>query len=329
MPFAFLKHCNYNKRDSLVSKYSLPQFHTSIFTFKETLMSQTSSTPSAILNTKDNSVQNGSHFSGITGSFLKIFAICVMFIDHATAGILEPMLMTDSLPNLSIAGISLSYNQWAMADLILRSIGRSAFPIFCFLLVEGFSYTHSRSRYLLNLSLFALLSETPFDLSVNTSIGFGLLDPIALIKANGALYWNHQNVFFTLALGLAAIWTMDIVIAKFQSPKFLGYLLSLLPLALFCAIAYYANTDYDLYGIILIALLYFFRKKRISAVCAGYFFFAVALFNGLELFSLPGFILILIYNGKRGCIGKKFKYFFYAFYPVHLLLVYLLRAFIV
>ena len=121
------------------------------------------------------------------------------------------------------------------ADRILRSVGRISFPIFCFLLVEGFVHTSNRKKYALRLFLFACVSELPFDLCFN----------------GGLLEFSYQNVMFTLLIGFLTLWLMDIVRQK--NPVLLlftaggGILLG----KLFAA-------DYNWKGIVLILILYLF-----------------------------------------------------------------------
>jgi hypothetical protein len=85
------------------------------------------------------------------------------------------------------------------------------------------------------------------------------------------------------------------------------------------------KTDYSYHGVILIVIFYLLRNTRVMASLAGYFWFFLI---PLESLSLPGFVIIQFYNGKRGLTKTKinFKYLFYAFYPVHLLLLYGIRC---
>ena len=120
--------------------------------------------------------------SGISGSTLKLIAIFTMLIDHIAATVILQMI------NNGIGGQTLIDIYWVM-----RSIGRMAFPVFCFLLVEGFKYTHSREKYAARMFIFALISEIPFDLAINNTV----------------LEFKSNNVFFTLLLGLLAITVLD------------------------------------------------------------------------------------------------------------------------
>ena len=101
--------------------------------------------------------------TGITGSTLKIIAMVCMLIDHIGAVILERYLYANGLSyktmQMMVEGGFGNLQKVVIADLILRLIGRLAFPIFCFLLVEGFYYTSNRAKYVLRLFLFALISD--------------------------------------------------------------------------------------------------------------------------------------------------------------------------
>ena len=129
---------------------------------------------------------------GISGSTLKMIAIVTMLIDHIGAAVLARLLMVNGLGELDQTNTD-AIMQWLSANgalywmyTVMRMIGRVAFPIFCFLLVEGFLHTHDVKKYAMRLGLFALLSEIPFDLAFSSKI----------------LEFNYQNVFFTLFIGL-------------------------------------------------------------------------------------------------------------------------------
>lgn len=192
--------------------------------------------------------------------------------------------------------------------------GRAAFPIFCFLLIEGAYHTSNRPRYLLRLTGFAILSEIPFDLAM-----YGL-----------PLEFSHQNVFFTLAIGLLTILASQTVSQKLRKKRRpLQALLSLLPIAIGMVSAQFLKTDYGALGILVIAILFFSRRNRDAQLWAGS---TVLVIGGIlmlrtmdELLAPIGLILCRFYNGTR---GLKLKYSFYAFYPLHLLLLWILRIII-
>jgi hypothetical protein len=255
---------------------------------------------------------------GLSGSTLKIIAIVVMVIDHFAAAIWY------RLPSLGyLQGGEEQFAAWRLSYLTMRQIGRTAFPIFCFLLVEGLFHTKSRAKYALRLFVFALVSEAPFRLAF---AGTGV---------------EGASVMATLFLGYLAIWGMEETKNKLANhfraqtashqPNTQGqltneasadrrtrlaYLALCLPITAAAAYAaYLINTDYDYRGVLLIAILYVARDVRLLALIAGYIAFI------WEAFCLPGFVLCWFYNGKR---GLKMKYFFYIFYPAHLLLFYLI-----
>jgi hypothetical protein len=132
---------------------------------------------------------------GISGSTLKMIAIVTMLIDHIGAAVLARLLMVNGLGELDQTNTD-AIMQWLSANgalywmyTVMRMIGRVAFPIFCFLLVEGFVHTHNVKGYLGRLVLFGILSEVPFDLAFFRTP----FDPSA------------QNVYWTLALGVLAM----------------------------------------------------------------------------------------------------------------------------
>ena len=253
----------------------------------------------------------------VTGGVLKIIAIITMTIDHIGASVLEGRLYNGE-------GVSeVNYYLLSQVDNVLRIIGRLAFPIFIFLLVEGFRHTHSKGKYALRLGLFCLISEIPFDLAIYHRP------------------WNpySQNVFFTLLIGFLVIWGMDTVANRFpdvnpESGHILpGNLLirmtiDLLLLALGSYGALTLHTDYDAGGVIAIATMYLFsrmdninpdytKSRRLTAF--GMMVLILAMSTGtIELWALIDLVFIWTYNGER---GRQMKYFFYAYYPAHLLLL--------
>ena len=177
---------------------------------------------------------------------------------------------------------------------LLRWIGRLAMPVLCFFIGEGLRHTRSPRRYLLRLTWFALLSELPFDLAFY-----------------GGIEWGHQNVYFTLALGLLALWAI-------QSRGMEGWLLALTA----ALAAELLGCDYGMYGVLLILLLDRFHSAR-SEQLAGAALLNLAFFGlqtqTLSLIALP---LLWLYNGKRGRDDRRL---FYLYYPAHLCVLGILR----
>lgn len=241
--------------------------------------------------------------SGLTGSQLKWIAIITMFLDHIGAALLENGLLPQ-IANAVLAGnafdfLPTDYHTWYNFDLVLRFIGRLAFPIFCFLLVEGFLHTKNVKQYALRLGLFALISEVPFDLAFNSTV----------------LELTSQNVFFTLFIGLIILWCLhyfEETLPAQMAP--LRYLVAITGLM----VAHFLQTDYAAFGVLLIVLLYEFRSNRKWQCIAG------AILTLFKSYTAPlAFIFIYYYNEER---GKHLpKYVFYLFYPAHLLVLALVR----
>ncbi len=228
----------------------------------------------------------------LTGSALKWTALISMLIDHFTA----VFYAGSRLARRPLMG----YGTY----LSLRIVGRVAFPIYCFLLVEGYCHTRNVKKYLLRLGLFGIVSEVPFDLAFNRSY----------------VNWSYQNVYFTLFLGLIALWLWDLCTKK--DPKTCGFwrvFLGLGAIAGCALIAHYGETDYGEWGVLVIAAMYLFRdsewQRDLFSGCA------LVLSSPLEAFSCVDYILLHFYNGER---GRQPKYLFYVFYPVHLLVLVLL-----
>ena len=181
-------------------------------------------------------------YQRLSAGTLKIIAIITMLIDHFAAGVYAVLYSQGYLIKWGVT----SYTEEIYY--LCRNIGRFAFPVFCFLLVEGFFHTKSKVKYLRNLVIFALVSEVPFDLLLNEKIGF-----------------NGQNVFFTLAIALAVIWGITKVKERFSKEPTVSFFLQGTILLAGCLLAYGLDTDYSYYGIVLVAIFYYYRSNRILA----------------------------------------------------------------
>lgn len=205
---------------------------------------------------------------GFNGNQLKLIAVVSMLVDHMAylfigVGMLTPALQAGE----EVPALFLLYR-------VLRAIGRMAFPVFCFLLVEGFLHTKSRRRYAIRLGIFSLISEIPFDLLTSGTRLF--------------VDWSSQNVMITLFLGLLMMEVLErLDIRKknildqgrnYSSGIFqLELMAQLFVIFFFCVAAWIVRCDYDYTGIMLIAIFYWFRWDRKQ--CALWDFYGWQLSN--------------------------------------------------
>lgn len=184
----------------------------------------------------------------------------------------------------------------------MRIIGRMALPIFTFCIAEGFSHTKDRRRYLCRMGLFALLSEIPFD----------------LVTSGKVLEFSHQNImmtFFWAILGL-------MIYEQVRNRRY-GQILGAAVLLLFPVSSLFLGLDYQILAVGLIILYYLLRNKAPLINNLAAMAYHVLLRNvGIYWFGVLGFVPVLLYNGKR---GRGLKWFFYLFYPLHLLAIYILK----
>ena len=199
-------------------------------------------------------------------------------------------------------------------------LGRMVFPIFAFQLAEGYRHTANWRRYALRLFLFALLSEIPFD----------------LIQGGTIFYPWHQNVMFTLLLGLLSIAALDRC-RRERTVK--TVLLAVLSVAGCCLLALIGFVDYSVQGVLTVILFWACRDFRGARLCQLFVMFLLnqVFFSGWTLpftflghtfelqtqaFALLALPLIWCYNGQKGHRGKLLQYGSYVFYPLQFLVLY-------
>ena len=250
---------------------------------------------------------------------LKIIAVVAMLADHIG------FVFGRQLPEYATA---------------LRLFGRLAFPIFCFLIAEGYVKTSNVHKYALRLLTLAVLSEIPFDMMS------GVHSDVPVF-----INYNAQNVFFTLLLGLIAIWAID-VNTKLHKAWF-GW-----SLAVLCMVtASFIRADYGLFGVAFMIVFFVGRGNHsrvilgILGVLAVRYTFVMMGIDISEMLILRPFIeppservvtwaihnlfagmalpLIFMCNGKKGYNSKFIQWSFYAFYPVHMVVLYAMHLMVV
>ena len=195
----------------------------------------------------------------------------------------------------------------------LRMIGSLAMPLFAFCIAEGYCHTRDKNRYLLRLGIFALISEAPFDLAFDGVIGL-----------------EHQNIMLTFFLSIIALRLFDLIrgekIATSGKYSVFKTILGVLVIIVFAFLALLLRADYTFFAVISVFLFYVFKdSKHLIRSGVGVGFLALTRTMGYYCTTGLSFIPLAMYNGKR---GKGLKWFFYAFYPGHLLVIYLIKRFV-
>ena len=243
---------------------------------------------------------NREHKLQLTSVSLHVIAMAIMLIDHFK------MVFPDLV--------------------ILECIGRIAFPIFAFLIVEGFFHTRNLSKYAQRLLLFAILAEIPAD----------------LMSRGRFLYDGHQNVLWTFLIGIGLIYLNEK--AKETGKPLLRILAAVGTVVAGYYVGMITKVDYYQAGVLTVLAFYFFRGRKwwcyagqlVSMVYLHCVELAVVMLTfplfgqtvsfpkqGLALLAL---IPIWLYRGEQGRKSKCFQYFCYAFYPVHMLIVAILAG---
>lgn len=222
---------------------------------------------------------------GISSGMLKIIAVLCMLMDHIA-------LIFFEIPS-PLGGTQIG----DLADVPLRVAGRMAFPVFLFCLIEGYFHTHDRKKYAIRLFVFAIVSEIPYD--------FGNFGKIFVPDANNVIW----TMFFVVV--------MCMMFDKAKTYRDTRVALYGIIISLFALVAYFGHVDYGVSAIVAGAALYWFSNNHLQGYLAAVTSLTF-LFSPLEAFALFSLPLIMHYDGTK---GKQFKYFFYAFYPLHLILL--------
>lgn len=244
---------------------------------------------------------------GISNTSLKIIACCAMVIDHVGCSLIwhlyynicvvDGVLMMGNMIPSKAKALYLLY-------IFMRGIGRISFPVFSFLLVQGFLHTHCIKKYIWRLFLFAVISEIPFDLAMSGKM----------------IDLEHQNVLWTQLLSLLLMCGFK-YFEKYK--KRVKQTLYILLIASIIFISILIGSDGKIIGILLVSLFYFFKKRDIkfwTAICLLFILMSIFYFR-LEIVGVLGVLITNSYNDK---MGNTNKYVFYFFYPFHLLIIGLL-----
>ncbi len=182
------------------------------------------------------------------------------------------------------------------------SVGRIAMPVYIFLICEGFFHTRSRRRYAISLLVTAIFSEPIYDVALHGYLG----------------NFNYQNVCFTLLCGFAMLCALNKPALSQKT------YLQLPVIAAFSIGTYFLNLSYDYSAMLTFAVFYYlyFRKSAVRGICASATLAVLENTPGALLAALP----IGFYNNERGRIGTLGKYLFYAFYPGHLLILFVIKS---
>lgn len=227
--------------------------------------------------------------------------------------ILEKLRILDGTSLKLLAMISMVFDHvgdmFFPGALWMRMIGRLAMPLFSFCIAEGYAHTRNKQRYLLRMGIFALVSEIPFDLAFEGRVGLG-----------------HQNIMLSFFLAILALMLFDRIRGEGKEHAAFKTLLGILCVCAVAVLALLLKADYTLFAVVAVFLFYVLRNRPALLRCGvGVGFLALTRTVGYYRATGLSLIPLLLYNGKR---GRGLKWLFYAFYPGHLLLLYLLKTFL-
>lgn len=232
----------------------------------------------------------------LTSFGLKRVAVASMVIDHIGSFLLGAMLLPYKTGGTLVVDQSSPLSLWRImqARELCDMLGRAAFPIFCFLMVEGFLHTRDRVGYGLRMGLFALISEIPYDL-VQFHIPFSL---------------RLQNVMFTLTVGIFTLLAVSKAEERWRDCPGPRWTATAALTAAGMGLALLIRGEYVFLGVLSAVLVYLLRDRGRLRIAGLSPLLAVSPWT---LLAVP---FLLLYNGER---GKGSKWFFYVFYPAHFL----------
>ena len=235
---------------------------------------------------------------GFSHNALVIIAMFTMFLDHFALMIIQNGKLFGYDPGLYAAAIALPEGgKWLTIYKVLRCIGRISFPIYCFLIVEGFRKTSNVFKYFFRILTLAIISEIPYDLMV----------------FNRFISFEVQNVLFTYVVAL-------LMLSAIKKMSSLPQFLTVVPAILAGMITCFFKTDYCGWGILIIYIMYMFRHD-LNVKCLLIIFITVIM--TIEKYYAVGALsvfFIYFYDGSKGYIS--IKKFHYLFYPLHMLILY-------
>ena len=246
----------------------------------------------------------------LSSGALKVIALVSMLIDH-TAHYIFANLPAWRQVLWTYRGVAID------GYTILRAVGRLAFPIYCFLLVEGFTRTRSRKAYAIRLAVLALVSELPWNYA-----------------HTGTWRCGSRNTIYTLFLGFLALCVIEYFSIGAGSAEVSGRgsrrtaggdagrraaLRMTLALGAILVVSYFLHADYGCTGVGYIIVMYVLRERAVLRAAAG----STLLSSRWK--AAFAFIPIAFYSGRRGFAGHRLKYAFYVIYPAHLVILYLLK----
>ncbi|MFI3255088.1 MAG: TraX family protein [Eubacteriales bacterium] len=257
-----------------------------------------------------------SKISVFSNNSVKTIALISMIIDHFSKIVLFAWLGQSVFPLLESGDIT--HESYEKIDTLVRftlpSIGAVAFPLFAFLLVEGFAHTRNRKKYFALMFLFAFISELPFDLAF-----FG---EVSKMTGTFPFHWKYQNVFFTLSLGILVLQIIEKLqdIPSLSNKKFNLYISTIACGGIIALCAEFMKTDYGAMGVCYIVAFYILRENRLLQGLSVLVVYSLFTGDQPTVSQLLSITVILLYNNQHGKLNLK--YLFYLFYPVHLWVFY-------
>lgn len=266
---------------------------------------------------------------GMAASTMKVLVIISLFLQSLNIVVMDPFLDVESVgkslepvaegfkavftPEWRLSANSMykdaiteffdaKAGAWTMY-LVFSIVGSFAVPLLCFVVLQEFLTSENKRNDVLIFGMFAIASEIPYDLAMKGQF----------------LEYTTQNMFVGIFLGLLVVWAMDTISNKMMRSAFIKYFVSMLVFLLGILMAIITKTYFFIFPVLIIVCMYIFREKKMLGPVIGCF--AMTTVSPYYLCSFVSLIPINMFNGK---IEKKLKYMLPIFYPVHLLILFII-----
>lgn len=252
--------------------------------------------------------ENKKKKKGITAFHLKVIAMVSLVFFAVTRVILYrhmDFLSLDTKDSEAVSAFMEKFGGTLTVTMILEFLGCIAFPILAYLLVMGYVNSQKKAKDIIEFAIIAIVSEIPYDLAMSGKV----------------LEITGQNMYLSLFLGLCAVAIVDLLWEKYLTSLFSKYLVAIVVTITFMFLGILSRGFLGIAPLVMMCM-YIFKQNKLSSVMLGIF----SMYFIYQLDTVPYFLSLIpiaLYNGEQ---GKKTGYMLHVFYPLHLIIIYVIAV---